>query len=85
MTEQHECEWHFYEESADGAFCVKGFGCRLSRDKTESMLNEYETLKRATERLDAKEIKKWVTAQHVLDMLDLYTYTLEGKDAPLST
>ena len=51
MTEQHECEWHFYEESSDGAFCVNGCRGRLSRDDAELRLNEYETLKKATDAL----------------------------------
>ena len=44
---EHVHEWHFFEESKDGCFCVKGCSSRLSRDKAEDMLNEYETLKAA--------------------------------------
>ena len=44
-------EWHFFEDSADGMFCVKGCQGRLSREEAERRLNEYETLKKATERL----------------------------------
>lgn len=41
-----EHEWHFYEESKDGCFCVKGCRGRLSRAEAEVMLNEHATLKR---------------------------------------
>ena len=48
-----ECEhkWHFYEESIDGCFCVRGCRGRLGRGKAEAMLNEYAALKRENERL----------------------------------
>ena len=47
MTEQCKHEWHFYEESKDGCFCVKGCRGRLSRAEAEARIN-------ATARLSAK-------------------------------
>ena len=50
-----ECEhkWHFYEESIDGCFCVRGCRGRLGRGKAEAMLNEYAALKREAEERQA--------------------------------
>ena len=41
-----ECEhkWHFYKESIDGCFCVRGCRGRLGRGKAEAMLNEHASL-----------------------------------------
>ena len=41
---EHVHEWHFFEESADGAFCVKGCHGRLSREEAECRLNEHPKL-----------------------------------------
>ena len=35
-------EWHFFEDSADGAFCVKGCHGRLSRKEAETRINNTE-------------------------------------------
>jgi len=82
MTEQHECEhkWHIFEDSADGAFCVKGCQGRLSREEVESRLN-------ATERLSAEIVLQniiiygeggFVTDQF-LEACKAYADILEGK------
>ena len=41
---------------------------------------EIEARLNAMERLDIDEITKWVTAQHILDMLQDVANILEGKD-----
>lgn len=51
MMTDHVHEWHFFEESVDGAFCVKGCHGRLSRVEAEALLNEHAKLKRENERL----------------------------------
>ena len=92
---EHVHEWHFFEESKDGCFCVKGCSSRLSRDKAEDMLNEYETLKAATKRLSAKVARRngvilrldadklsyGAQTQGYSDSVDLIAYAniLEGK------
>ena len=48
MTD-HEHVWHFFEDSVDGAFCVKGCHGRLSREEAETILNEHAKLKRVRE------------------------------------
>ncbi len=60
MTEQHECEhsWHVFELSIDGMFCTKGCRGRLSREEMECRLNEYETLKKATETLSTELVRE---------------------------
>ena len=64
--------WHFYEESKDGCFCVKGCRGRLSRKEAEAILNEHAELAREngirktwTEELSAVNLK-WakVIAKH---------------------
>ena len=56
MTEQCEHKWHFFEESKDGCFCVKGCRGRLSRAEAESRLNEYETLKELLKQADLPDL-----------------------------
>ena len=53
-------KWHFFEESVDGCFCVKGCHGRLSRKEAESRLN-------ATERLSAGcfNCKKTIQETHL--------------------
>ena len=89
MTE-HVHELHFFEESKDGCFCVKGCSSRLSRDKAEDMLNEYETLKAANGRLrDRFELigETVNTPDGKMTVYELFVQldracndTLEGKD-----
>ena len=70
MTE-HVCEWE-YRYIADKPrcrICLEYMG-------TGEMLRRLN----ATERLDIGEIKKWVTAQHILDMLQDYADMLESKN-----
>ena len=44
MAEQCKHKWHFFEESKDGCFCVKGCRGRLSRTEAEARINDVEKL-----------------------------------------
>ena len=46
MTKECVHEWHFFEDSVDGAFCVKGCRGRLSREEAEHRLNEHPKLQK---------------------------------------
>ena len=75
MTE-HVHGWSIASRNGHEAkFRCKFWDCAetLAPEQVKARLN-------ATERLDIGEIKKWVTAQHILDMLQDVANILEGKD-----
>jgi len=87
MTEQHEWELVVRADGAVGYRCSNG-NFMGSRTLTR-VLNEYETLKRATEVLTAEDaleyadaIKDGTILNKFFDAVDLRTYAdiLEGKD-----
>ena len=55
MTHKHK--WHFFENSADGAFCVKGCHGRLSRTEAEHRINATEELNVLDARYVADELE----------------------------
>ena len=64
MAGQHECEWEIKTEIEHGGAvdvwiqCVDKKCHRVEyKEQAESRLNEYETLKRATEKLSAEDAK----------------------------
>ena len=69
MTEQHECEWMWNNDSMIPFVC-KEPDCRrfLDRQQSVSRLNEYETLKRATEALSAEDAEYIVSVAIGINM-----------------
>lgn len=66
MGEQHVCEWKWQEEPETGYW----FYCTdptcdeaMSTEEAEHRLNEYETLKKATETLTAEMAQRAVNAK----------------------
>ena len=55
MTEQHECEWQSIVDwwRKSSWFRCRNCGAEIEMHEAEARLNEYETLKRITERLKA--------------------------------
>ena len=90
MNEQTLAEW-FKEKRFDPAFHLALGDIRLTIGDqeeavalTEAMLNEYETLKAATERLSAEDVRdilKWrsdVILQHALPYNPLHSLALQA-------
>ena len=84
MTE-HVCEWEYawVDSPAHHVFCCR-CGEFLDDDDVEARLNEYETLKAATERLSAEDARRLgdIVEDDGMDGEPLFAYAniLEGKD-----
>jgi len=86
MTE-HVCEWRFGEDEFGRLiFVCGGPDCDLVLKPEDAIarLNEYETLKKATERLSARRVHGILEDRKLYsqDVLALHEYAniLEGKD-----
>ena len=85
MTEHvHECKYQLRQTLTYRRFVCSGCSNIISIADAEEILNEYETLKAATERLSAERVKAILEDRKLYsqDILALYEYakTLEGKD-----
>ena len=85
---EHVCEWELKAYLYVGVpiFGCKIKGCheKLAVRQAEAMLNEYETLKAATEKLSMKEARDYSEASVVMpkflqNLLSEYADILEGK------
>ena len=84
MTEQHECEWELILGRSKADCKTEGCPKKLYLNQIETRLNEYETLKKATEALTQtvgffaaviKSGEAWTEACE-----KAYANILEGKD-----
>ena len=83
MTEHvHECKYQLRQTLTYRRFVCSGCSNIISIADAEEILNEYPTLKAATERLSAEDLfpEGFAIVHPNLDKLIAYANILEGKD-----